>query len=95
MLDTHVESLLQEIATEMAFLSPGRSQGMDTLMGALENLAQEPGTVASADAQQEIAWSLSLCQQALNTEIGLTREQQDGLQASYERLTNALYLAKP
>lgn len=95
MLDIHTETLLQEIATEMAFLNPGRSQGLDTLMASLEQLANDATAQASADAQQEIAWSLSLCQQALNTDLGLTREHQSGLQASFERLSNALYLIKP
>ena len=56
MLDTNVESLLQEIATEMAFLSPGRSQGLDQMVLALQHLSQEPSTQAQANVQQELAW---------------------------------------
>lgn len=92
MLDTNVESLLQEIATEMAFLSPGRSQGLDQMVLALQHLSQEPSTQAQANVQQELAWSLSLCEQALG-DGGLEQQHIDGLQASFERLTGALYTA--
>jgi two-component system chemotaxis sensor kinase CheA len=92
MLDTNVESLLQEIATEMAFLSPGRSQGLDQVVLALQHLSREPSTQAQANVQQELAWSLSLCEQALG-DSGLEQQHIDGLQASFERLTGALYTA--
>ena len=95
MLDTNVETLLQEIATEMAFLAPGRPQGLNQVAQALDRLSQEPSTQTLADVQQELAWSLSLCQQTLASDEGLSQVQLDGLQTSYERLSSALYLAKP
>ncbi len=62
---------------------------------ALDQLIQAPSTQNQADVQQELAWSLSLCQQATASDHGLTQEQLNSLQASYERLSSALYLAKP
>ncbi len=62
---------------------------------ALDKLIQAPETQTLADVQQELAWSLSLCQQAADSEQGLTQEQLNSLQASFERLSSALYEAKP
>jgi len=95
MLDTQLGALLEEIATEMAFLTPGRSQAWEPMALALDKLIQAPGTQNQADVQQELAWSRSLCQQAMDSDKGLSQEQLNSLQASYERMSSALYLAKP
>ena len=95
MLDPQVESLLQEIATEMAFLAPGQKQGLDTVLSGLEQLGQIAACQASADAQQEMVSLLNLCQLAQEHEQGVQPEHLQGLEASYERLSNALYLPTP
>lgn len=95
MLTAHTESLLQEIATELAFLAPARLDGLSQVAGVLAQLAQEAATQSLPDVQQELAGSLALCQQALASQEGLAQGELDGLQASFERLSNALYLAKP
>ena len=95
MLDAHTESLLQEMATELAFLVPARLDGLSQVVGVLLQLGQEAATQSLPDVQQELAGSLALCQQALASQKGLVPEELDGLQASFERLSNALYLAKP
>ncbi|WP_346308725.1 Hpt domain-containing protein, partial [Limnohabitans sp.] len=94
MLDAHTESLLQEIATELAFLAPARLDGLGQVADVLAQLGQK-ATTQSSEVQQELAGSLALCQQALASQAGLTQTELDGLQASFERLSNALYLAKP
>lgn len=94
MLDAHTESLLQEIATELAFLAPARLDGLGQVADVLAQLGQK-ATTQSSEVQQELAGSLALCQQALASQAGLRQTELDGLQASFERLSNALYLAKP
>ena len=95
MLDTQVESLLQEIATELAFLSPASAQGLSSVVQALEQLGALPGPRSRPQARQELDWAHSLCSQALASGTGLSQQQLDGLQAAHERLLNALYLPSP
>jgi len=61
----------------------------------LAQLGQEAATQSLTGVQQELAGSLSLCRQALASQEGLTQAELDGLQASFEQMSNALYLAKP
>jgi two-component system chemotaxis sensor kinase CheA len=95
MLNAHTESLLQEIATELAFLTPARLDGLSQVADVLAQLGQEAATQSLTGVQQELAGSLSLCRQALASQEGLTQAELDGLQASFEQMSNALYLAKP
>lgn len=95
MHSAHTESLLQQIATELAFLVPARLDGLTQVVDVLAQLGQEPAAQSLPDVQQELAGALALCQQALASQEGLAQAELDGLQASFERLSNALYLAKP
>jgi two-component system chemotaxis sensor kinase CheA len=95
MLNALTESLLQEIATELAFLTPARLDGLSQVADVLAQLGQEAATQSLTGVQQELAGSLSLCRQALASQEGLTQAELDGLQASFEQMSNALYLAKP
>jgi two-component system chemotaxis sensor kinase CheA len=95
MLNAHTESLLQETAIELAFLIPASLDGLSQVADVLAQLGQEAATQSSTEVQQELAGSLALCQQALASQEGLTQAELDGLQASFEKLSNALYLAKP
>jgi two-component system chemotaxis sensor kinase CheA len=95
MLNVHTESLLQETAIELAFLIPASLDGLSQVADVLAQLGQEAATQSSTEVQQELAGSLALCQQALASQEGLTQAELDGLQASFEKLSNALYLAKP
>lgn len=95
MLNDHTESLLQEIATELAFLAPARLDGVAQVADVLAQLGQEAAAQALPDVQLALAGSLALCQQALASQKGLTQAEIDDLQASFERLSNDLYLAKP
>jgi two-component system chemotaxis sensor kinase CheA len=95
MLNAQTESLLQEIATELAFLTPARLDGLSQVADVLAQLGQEAATQSLTGVQQELAGSLSLCRQALASQEGLTQAELDGLQASFEQMSNALYLAKP
>jgi two-component system chemotaxis sensor kinase CheA len=95
MLDAQTESLLQEIATELAFLTPARLDGLSQVADVLAQLGKEAATQSLTEVQQELAGSLALCRQALASQAGLTQTELDGLQASFERQSNALYLAKP
>jgi two-component system, chemotaxis family, sensor kinase CheA len=95
MLDVRTESLLQEIATELAFLAPARLDGLSQVADALAQLAQEPAAQRLPDVQQALAGTRAMCQQAWASQAGLTQAELDGLQATFERLSDALYLAKP
>lgn len=95
MLDTQVESLLQEIATELAFLSPASAQGLAPIVQALDQLNALTGPPSPAQARQELERARTLCSQALTSGTGLSQAQLDGLQTGHERLANALYLASP
>lgn len=95
MLNARTESLLQEIATELAFLAPARVDGLSQVADALAQLVQEAAAQDFADVQQEWSGLLGLCQQAVTSQEGLAQDELDGLQASFERLSDALYLAKP
>ncbi|MFM7002184.1 MAG: chemotaxis protein CheA [Limnohabitans sp.] len=95
MLNTNTESLLQELATEMAFLEPAQLQGVSHVADGLARLGLEPLVLQLPDAQQALARSLSLCRQAMDKNSGLTAGDLEGLQACFERLSNALYLAAP
>lgn len=95
MLTAHTESLLQETAIELAFLIPASLDGLSQVADVLAQLGQEAATQSSTEVQQELAGSLALCQQALASQEGLTQAELDGLQASFEKLSNALFLAKP
>jgi two-component system, chemotaxis family, sensor kinase CheA len=95
MLNAQTESLLQEMATELAFLMPARLDGLSQVADVLAQLGQEAATQSLTGVQQELAGSLALCRQALASQEGLTQAELDGLQASFELLSNALYLAKP
>ena len=95
MLGARTESLLQEIATELAFLAPARLDGLSQVADALAQLAQESAAQALPDVQQALAGTRAMCQQAWASQAGLTQAELDGLQATFERLSDALYLAKP
>jgi two-component system, chemotaxis family, sensor kinase CheA len=95
MLDDRTEALLQEIATELAFLAPARLDGLGQVADVLAQLAQEAAVQPLPDVQQALAESLALCQQALASQEGLTQDELDAFQAGFEQLSNALYLAKP
>jgi two-component system chemotaxis sensor kinase CheA len=95
MLNAHTESLLQETAIELAFLIPASLDGLSQVADVLAQLGQEAATQSSTEVQQELAGSLALCQQALASQEGLTQAELDGLQASFEKLSNSLYLSKP
>lgn len=95
MLDTQVESLLQEIATELAFLSPASAQGLAPVVQALEQLGALPAPQSRPQARQALDWAHTLCSQALASGAGLSQAQLDGLQAAHERLLNTLYLPSP
>ena len=95
MLGARTESLLQEIATELAFLAPARLDGLSQVADALAQLAQEPAAQRLPDVQQALAGTRAMCQQAWASQAGLTQAELDGLQATFERLSDALYLAKP
>ncbi len=93
MADTQVNELLQELATEMAFLLPDSAQGLTVMAAALGQLQQLPSVTASADAMQELALCLALCQPAVGA--GMTAPQLEKLQTAFERMANALYVVQP
>lgn len=73
MLNANAESLLQEIATEMAFLSPAQDQGLDLVAELLVRLGQEPDVQALPGAQMALSSCLGICQQAMANRLGLTQ----------------------
>ena len=93
MADTQVNALLQELATEMAFLLPDSAQGLTVMAAALGQLQQLPSVTASADAMQELALCLALCQPAVGE--GMTAPQLEKLQTAFERMAYALYVVQP
>jgi two-component system chemotaxis sensor kinase CheA len=95
MLDARTESLLQEVATELAFLAPARPDGLSQVADALAQLGQEAAAQSLPEVQQALAGSLALCQQGLASQTGLAQAELDGLQVAFEQLSNALYMAKP
>jgi two-component system chemotaxis sensor kinase CheA len=94
MVDIHTETLLQELATELAFLTPASAAGAATVRAALEQLAPLAGLRASAEAARELSVCLALCESGTRGQA-LEQPHIDQLQAAYERLANALYLARP
>ncbi len=95
MVDPKVETLLQALATEMAFLAPASVQGLDAIASSLRQLERAPETPVSPEALHELAAAIALCEQASSASQGLDAQQIEQLQSSYERMANALYLAKP
>jgi two-component system chemotaxis sensor kinase CheA len=95
MIDPKIETLLQALATEMAFLAPASAQGLDAIASSLRQLERAPETPESPQALHELATALALCEPALSASQGLDAHQIEQLQSSYERMANALYLAKP
>ena len=95
MIDPKIETLLQALATEMAFLAPASVQGLDAIASSLRQLERAPETPESPQALHELATALALCEPALSAPQGLDAHQIEQLQSSYERMANALYLAKP
>lgn len=95
MIDPKIETLLQALATEMAFLAPASVQGLDAIASSLRQLERAPETPESPEALHELATALALCEQAIGASQGLDEQQIEQLQSSYERMANALYLAKP
>lgn len=63
MLDARVESLLQEVATEMAFLVPARLDGLSQVADALLQLGHAQATQSLSDVQQELTQAVKLCKQ--------------------------------
>jgi two-component system, chemotaxis family, sensor kinase CheA len=94
MADTQVNALLQEMATEMAFLSPDSAQGLALIAAVLEQLQEQQAVTGSADAGRELALCQTLCQPAASG-AGLSQPQLEQLQSAFERMSNALYLVKP
>jgi two-component system chemotaxis sensor kinase CheA len=89
------ESILQEIATELAFLEPAQLQGLAHISALLIQLEHLTAPQTSPSASQELTRALGVLQHALTHEEGLSTGQLEDLQASFERMNNALYLAKP
>jgi two-component system chemotaxis sensor kinase CheA len=92
MIKPQTESLLQEIATEMAFLTPGQAQHLKPLTDLLSLLAQDGAAQALPQARSDLDWSLNLCRQALSQHSGLSPSEINDLQSKFERLSNALYM---
>jgi len=93
MLHARVESQLQEVATELAFLVPDQPHGLSRVAEVLEPLAHDDPVQHDPWVRQEFAGMLGLCRQAQADPKGLSKAQLAGLHASFERLSNALYLA--
>ncbi|MFM8624592.1 MAG: chemotaxis protein CheA, partial [Betaproteobacteria bacterium] len=94
MLDPTVENLLQELATEMAFLSPASPKGAAAIAKAFRQLEQVPAGV-SPQAQRELSDSIDLCEQASVNPAGFDLKQIERLQLAFESISNAMYLAQP
>lgn len=94
MVDIPTESLLQELATELAFLAPASLQGLATVQAALGQLQRLPAVAASAEALEELAACAALCERGASSQ-GLDLPQIEQLQSACERMANALYLARP
>ena len=92
MIKPQTESLLQEIATEMAFLTPGQAQDLKPLTDLLSRLAQDGAAQALPQARSALDWSLNLCRQALSQDNVLKPSEINDLQSKFERLSNALYM---
>jgi two-component system, chemotaxis family, sensor kinase CheA len=88
-------SILQEIAAEIAFLEPAQLQGLGHMAALLTQLEHLIASQTSSLASQELTWAMGVLQHALAHEQGLTSTQLEALQASFERMQDALYLAKP
>lgn len=82
------------MATEMAFLVPGRMDGLGAILEALGQLAREPFVMSSGEAGPEVSASLKLCQDILSANVGIEPEQLTFLHMACERLSSALYMAK-
>lgn len=95
MIDVYTESLLQEIATEMAFLMPSQPQGLGRVAEVLTHLSQAQAVQKLPDVQQDVVWSIALCQQGAANPVGLAQDELEALQRCFERLSNVLYMAKP
>lgn len=92
MMNHQIESLLQEIATEMAFLTPGQFQSLSTLVELLSKLAHNSTAQALAPVRDNLKWSLDLCQSAISLQSGLNVSEINDLQTKFERLSNSLYM---
>ena len=95
MLHPLIETLLQEVATEMAFLAPAQNQGLAELAVALTQLAQASSRHSMAQVQPDLGAAIGLCEVGLQTDQGLSEDQLGAMQAAFERCSDALYLAKP
>ncbi len=87
-----IESLLQEIATEMAFHTPGQLQGLTEVADLLSRLGQDSAAQDLPQARGDLLGSLHLCQQALCQQNGLNPSELNDLQTQFERLSNAFYM---
>ncbi|WP_416548787.1 chemotaxis protein CheA [Limnohabitans sp. DCL3] len=83
------------MATELAFLLPEQPHGPGRVAEVLEQLATLIPASSGPQVRPELSWALGLCQQAQANPTGWTPTQIDDLQAYFERLSNALYLANP
>lgn len=92
---TNIESVLQEIATEMAFLVPDRMDGLSSIAQALDQLSKDPVVVSSSEAGQEVVGALQLCNDIISKNVGIDHGQLAFLHAAFESLSSTIYLAKP
>lgn len=90
MEEKHVNALLQEMATEMAFLSSDNDPGLTVIAQVLGQLRELPTVKASAQALQELAACWALCQPAPSAATAQPFELEP-LQTAFERMSNALY----
>lgn len=94
MADPQVDALLQELATEMAFLSPDSAQGLSEMGAVLGQLKQLRSVTKSPAAMQDLAACLALCGSTAPG-TGLAQPQVAQLQLAFERMSNALYTVHP
>lgn len=89
-----LESSLQAIATDMAFLAPGPAHGLTPVVQALEQLDRDffEGTLHAVSS--DYADSLTLCRNILAADEGLSQAQVDQLHSLFEKMSVQVYLAK-
>jgi two-component system chemotaxis sensor kinase CheA len=90
----NLESSLQAIASDMAFLAPGLVLGLSPIVQALEQLDRDFFNGRLHTTPSEFTAALSLCRDILSSNAGLTQEQVDQLHAHFEKMSVQLYLSK-
>jgi two-component system chemotaxis sensor kinase CheA len=88
-----LESTLQAIATDLAFLAPGSAHVLLPIALALEALDRDFFDGSLQHTPSDFTQSLSLCRDIVAANDGVTQAQLDRLNAQFENMSAQLYMA--